>query len=439
MLQKEIIKLKRKLEDVDWANRKTNEGIKILYKELEKKNKELDEQGRGLKKTNECIKLLYKELEEKNKELQRLDQLKSDFVSTVSHELRTPLSITKEGISLVLDEVTGKLGEKQKDILKMSKDNIDRLATIINDLLDISKIEAGKVKLQKVLTDICGVTKDMSARWKLESDKKNQDLRFFVPDTQINIYLDTDKVIQILNNLISNAIKYTPQNGKIRVQLKDKKNSIEVVVADNGIGIAKEDIPKAFGKFQQFGRTAGPGAKGTGLGLAIVKQLVEMHQGTIKVESKLGKGTKFIFVIPKTETEEVFKEYINNEMREAISEKVSLSLLVLSVFEFDQLIKELGDDKSYNFLREIESLVKDCLRRQSDMVVRGAGELLVLLLNTRKEDVVVVRKRIEKVINGYSSRAKEKWLKNIRISISSATYPDDATSEEGLLIKLRKL
>jgi len=432
-LLKEIEVLRERIGGVMKSKSERKKADKALIEARE----QLEAQTWGLKKTNETIKLLYKELEEKNQELQKLDQLKSDFVSTVSHELRTPLAITKEGVSLVLDEVPGKLVQKQKDILSMSKDNIDRLAALINDLLDISKIEAGKVRLKKSLTDICGMVKDMSSRWKLGSDKRSQDLIISTPDTQINIYLDQGKIIQILNNLISNAIKYTPEKGKIKVQLKDKKDGIEIVVADSGIGIPQEDLPKVFGKFQQFGRTAGPGAKGTGLGLAIVKELVEMHGGTIKVESKVDKGTKFIFSLPKMETEEIFKEYINNEMREATSEKVPLSLLVPRVVKFDQLIKELGNDKAYNFLKECERLIKDCLRRQSDMVVRGKGELLVLLINTTKEDVVVVKERIEKVISNYLSKGKEKWLNDIRINIGSATYPDDAESDDELLSKCR--
>ncbi len=118
--------------------KKSESERKKVDKVLTETKEQLEAQTWGLKKTNETIRLLYKELEDKNKELQKLDQLKSDFVSTVSHELRTPLAITKEGISLVLDEVPGKVNDKQKKILGMSRDNIDRLASIINDLLDIS-------------------------------------------------------------------------------------------------------------------------------------------------------------------------------------------------------------------------------------------------------------------------------------------------------------
>ena len=232
-------------------------------------------------------------------ELKKVDNLKNEFVSTVSHELRTPLSITKEGLSLVLDEIAGKLSSKQKDILNMSKENIDRLARIIDDLLDISKMESGKLKLKKSIFNISGLIKETCLRWKSEAESKKQNIDILFFGGRIDISADKDRIIQILDNLISNAIKYTPEKGKISVELKDLDDKIKVSIVDTGIGIEKSDLNNAFNKFQQFGRTAGAGAKGTGLGLAIVKDLVTMHGGDVHVESEIGKGSMFSFTIPK--------------------------------------------------------------------------------------------------------------------------------------------
>lgn len=239
-------------------------------------------------------------LKKANQELEKLSQLKSDFVSMVSHELRTPLATIKQGIFLVLNEVQGKINEKQKRVLKVSNDNIDRLLRLINDLLDISKIEAGKIELKKALIDLASLVKDTCARWKLESDQKQQSLQVYMPESPMNVSIDPDRIIEVLGNLISNAIKYTPKKGKIRVELKDKGEQVDVSVSDTGMGIAKEDLPKVFSKFQQFNRMAGPGTQGTGLGLAITKDLIQMHGGSIKVESELDKGSKFTFSLPKT-------------------------------------------------------------------------------------------------------------------------------------------
>jgi len=281
---------------------------KRAEKILEENRKQLESQTRSLKKANEALMALYGELKSKNKELSKLDQMKTDFVSTVSHELRTPLAITKEGLSLVLDGITGAVNEKQKNILATSKENIDRLARLINDLLDISKIEAGRLELKRTLVDIIQLTKNVVGSLKSQAEEKKQVLELSVPKYPVEVQVDRDKVDQILTNLISNAIKYTPEGGRIRAEVKKEENMLEILIIDTGVGISKEDLPKVFDKFQQFGRTTGPGAKGTGLGLAISKRLVEMHGGEITVESAVDKGTKFKFKLPLEESKQKIKK-----------------------------------------------------------------------------------------------------------------------------------
>ncbi len=245
-------------------------------------------------------KKILEELKQKNAELEKLDQLKSDFVSIVSHELRTPLSITKEGISLILDGVTGSINAKQQKVLATSMNNIDRLARIISNLLDISKIESGKAELKKNNIDLRGLIKNVFSAFENKAKEKGLELRFSLPQEQGEAVLciDEDKIIQVFTNLLSNSIKFTEQ-GHIDVSFIDRENEIEFVISDTGVGISAEDLPKVFDKFMQFGRTAGSGEKGTGLGLSIAKGLVELHGGRIWVESELGKGAKFIFTLPK--------------------------------------------------------------------------------------------------------------------------------------------
>jgi len=245
-------------------------------------------------------KKILEELKRKNSELEKLDQLKSDFVSIVSHELRTPLSITKEGISLILDGVTGRINPKQQKVLATSMNNIDRLARIINNLLDISKIESGKAELKKKNVDFKALIKNVFSAFENKAGEKGLELRFSLSQGQREAVLciDEDKIIQVFTNLLSNSIKFTEQ-GHIDVSLINRENEIEFVVSDTGVGISAEALPKVFDKFMQFGRTAGSGEKGTGLGLSIAKGLVELHGGRIWAESELGKGTKFIFTLPK--------------------------------------------------------------------------------------------------------------------------------------------
>lgn len=244
-------------------------------------------------------KMMLEELEKKNRELLKLDTLKTEFVSVVSHELRTPLSIIKEGVSLVLDGVIGEINPTQNKILTTSRDNIDRLARIINSLLDISKIESGKVELKKKSVDLRALIKNVVSLFETKAREKGLEIKADLPPVgELNLYIDEDRIIQAFTNLIGNSLKFT-EKGHIGISLVDKGKEFEFTVSDTGIGISAEDLPKVFKKFMQFGRVAGNGEKGTGLGLSIAKGLIELHNGSIRVESESGKGSKFIFTLPK--------------------------------------------------------------------------------------------------------------------------------------------
>ncbi|MDI6758159.1 MAG: ATP-binding protein [Candidatus Omnitrophota bacterium] len=370
-------------------------------------------------------------------ERKHIDEIKDKFIGTVSHELRTPLAIIKEGVSLVLDGSVGPIKEEQAKYLGMVKANIDRLALLVNDLLDISKLKSGKIKLNRVLIDFSTMLQETCAKWKIETDKNCQSLEYCPPDLPVNIYLDPDKLTQILDNLIFNAIKFTPKQGKIKVELTNEKNQIEISVSDNGIGIAKEDLPKVFSRFQQFNRPqGGAGYKGTGLGLAIVKELIELLKGGIKVESELNKGTKFILTIPKIAEEEMFKEYVANGIKEAADRNSPLSLAVMHITEFSQLQEKFGKKPLY-LLTDIERRIKDCLCRQTDMILRATGELVIIMPNTGKQGAEVARKRIKEAVKAYISQSKENWIKEIRITLGTATFPDEANNHQELLNKAR--
>ena len=229
----------------------------------------------------------------------KLEELKDEFISTVSHELRTPLSIIKEGVSLILDKVPGDVNQKQEKILIASKDNIDRLARIVNNLLDMSKIEAGKVELKQELINMNELVEGATSVFKSRIEKKGLELKVNFSKEKINIYADKDRVIQIFTNLLGNALKFT-EKGKVKVFIEEKKDEVECTISDTGVGISEDNLSRVFSKFQQIQRIDGPGERGTGLGLSIVKGIIQMHRGKIRVESKLNKGTKFIFVLPKS-------------------------------------------------------------------------------------------------------------------------------------------
>jgi signal transduction histidine kinase len=245
-------------------------------------------------------KLAEERLIEANEKLKEYNQLKDEFISTASHELRTPLSIIMAAIRIILDEIPGEIVEKQRDVLTTAMKNVQGLSKIVDSLLSIAKIEAGKLDLQKTVVNICELIKDTVSNCKALAQEKSLSLDFEVPEQRIDICLDPDEIKEVLMNLISNSIKFTSEGGWIKVTCTDRDGEVLVSVRDSGVGIAEEDIPKLFDKFTQFGRKAGPGEKGTGLGLAIVKKLIVMHGGKIDVESEVNQGTTFTITLPLT-------------------------------------------------------------------------------------------------------------------------------------------
>jgi signal transduction histidine kinase len=204
------------------------------------------------------------------------------------------------GLGFVMDRTAGPINPKQEEYLEIAQRSVKRLMSLIKDLLDISKIEAGKedIKLQSV--DLVKAAEEMILQLKPQAGEKKIDLSITIkPEGSFPVLADPEKLNEIFINLISNAIKFTRESGKISIEIADKGGFGEVSVIDTGTGISKEDFPKLFKKFEQFNRDPGPGPKGTGLGLAITKGLVELQKGNIRAESEPGKGSKFSFTIPK--------------------------------------------------------------------------------------------------------------------------------------------
>ena len=240
-----------------------------------------------------------RELETANERLKELDRLKSDFVSNVSHELRTPLTAIKGAVDLLLREVPGRLNESQTHYLTRVRSNTQHLAGLINDLLDLAKIEEGKVELNGVRVSVGGLVHEVMETVKPMAAEKPVLLEVQVPEPSVLVWADRDKVTQVLMNLIGNAIKFTPPQGRVTVSASiDGTEWAQVSVNDSGPGILAEERQKIFQKFYQVSEDGGPKPKGTGLGLAISKSLVELHGGKIWVESEQGRGSTFSFTLP---------------------------------------------------------------------------------------------------------------------------------------------
>src|SRR3989338_11609923 len=228
-----------------------------------------------------------------------IEQMKSDFVSLVSHELCTPLVAIKGAADNLLDGLAGELNDIQKDCLVLSKRNIDRLNRLISDLLDISRIEAGKIQLNKQPADAASIVRDVLGLFQAGAKEKSIALESLLPEELPLVTIDSDKINQVLTNLVGNALKFTPAQGKIIIKAFRVENFLRVEVRDTGVGIPKQDLDKVFDKFYQVDRNKSfTSVKGTGLGLPISKGIVERHGGKIWAESETGQGSKFIFTLP---------------------------------------------------------------------------------------------------------------------------------------------
>lgn len=229
-----------------------------------------------------------------------LDRMKSGFVASVSHELRTPLIAIEKSMSLILGGTTGKVSETQEQLLSIAERNLKRLSVLINDLLDLSKLEAGKMDLKREPSSIEKVIYESVSTLNTWAKTKAINIEVKIGKTLPEVVMDPSRIIQVFNNLIGNSIKFTPHNGAITIEarLRKEKGELEISIEDTGIGISKEDIPKIFDKFYQAGERTTSDMSGTGIGLSIAKEIVELHGGKICVESEKGKGAQFTFTLP---------------------------------------------------------------------------------------------------------------------------------------------
>ena len=282
-------------EEIQQQNR---ELLRTL-EELRQRQHELAQLNRELEETNRGVVALYAELDEKAFTLQRANEVKSRFLSNMTHEFRTPLNSILSLSRLLLDHVDGELNGEQRRQIEYIRRSADTLYELVNDLLDLAKVEAGKVrvradefKMDALIGTLRGMLKPLLAA------NTSVNLVFDEPVALPVLNTDEGKVAQILRNLISNALKYT-ERGEVRVSVHTlPENRIEFAVADTGIGIAAEDQGRIFEEFTQIDSTLQRKVKGTGLGLPLSRKLAQLLGGTIRLESELGKGSTFYLSVP---------------------------------------------------------------------------------------------------------------------------------------------
>jgi signal transduction histidine kinase len=226
-----------------------------------------------------------------------IDQMKSEFISIASHELRTPMTSIKGSVDLILGGYGGELSPEARDLLEIAHSGCDRMIRLINNILDLSKIEAGQTQLQLALVDLREIAeRSLRPLWTLAAPA-NVTLRIDSPPTLPPVEADRDRMEQVITNLVSNAIKFSPRGEEVVIRFEVKDGWVQCSVSDRGCGIEEKDLERIFGKFQQVNSHSAAG--GTGLGLAITHALVTEHRGKIWVESRVGQGSRFVFCLPR--------------------------------------------------------------------------------------------------------------------------------------------
>lgn len=370
------------------------------------------------------------EIQEKNRELYRLEHLKSEFVSIVSHELRTPITPLNTSIDIMLSGRAGVLTPSMTKFLEMSKSNVRTFQQIINDLLDMSKIEAGKMDYKFASTNIEKSIEFIKTQQNNVAEEKGLTLTTHYDENFAPVFADASRIHQVLNNLLSNALKFTKQGGNIDISTKivdaeeitcpkcfeeqiKKLNGkyVQVCVKDEGIGIEKENLTKVFDQFQQVENSLQRNAGGTGLGLPIVRKILDAHNGAIWVDSEIEKGSSFYFVLPVLSDKSNFWILHKQLIQQAKVNKTKF--LTLSISSKDDCIEKIM--KNENLINSTylnnSLLDKEDNKTTLTMVIPGGDVHLVDFLK-RKINTAILNDKAQygkcDIMYTYNTYPKEK-------------------------------
>jgi signal transduction histidine kinase len=251
-----------------------------------------------LSRLNNELVTAQRELAKKNAELGKLNAQKNQFLGMAAHDLRNPLSVILTLSEFLLDENLKVTGDERQEFIRRIRSSSEFMLRLVNDLLDISKIEAGRLDLDLEAADLRAIVEANLALNRYLADKREVKLSLVGDETVPRLMLDASKIEQVLNNLIVNAIKFSPTGGTVEVRLNKGENDVTISVSDQGPGIPEEEFHKLFNPFEKTSAKSATKEKSTGLGLAIVKKIVSGHQGRIRVESQVGRGSTFHVTLP---------------------------------------------------------------------------------------------------------------------------------------------
>ena len=416
-------KLALKVRELSELNQTLDQRVAERTSELQEANQRLmSREGvmrsllEDLQKAKEQIEQQAGTLQTANVRLKDLSVTKDEFVAKVSHELRTPLTSIKEGLSLLLDNALGETTEEQRDFLQTMDSDIDRLTELINNMLDLSKIEAGRVRLHRQRTDIRETIHTLMRSFQSLIGRRTIRADFAdVPAT----FVDHNRIIQVLSNLFSNALKFTAEDGTILFHVAHEADRVTVSVQDNGPGMTPEDLSKLFQKFSQVGPRETGKPRGTGLGLVVCKELTELHRGQIDVTSTVGQGTTFRVSLPVYTDVFALSESFR-ELREAISSDDEVAVGLVAIDASAYVEEHAAPSNVAQALERLQAEVQRHLHR-GDIVLAIEPSWIVILAQTDYAGCEAVIRRLRGSLTPAG-----------RFRFGAAVYPLDAETATAL-------
>ncbi|HSV27585.1 MAG TPA: HAMP domain-containing sensor histidine kinase [Sedimentisphaerales bacterium] len=368
---------------------------------------------------------------------QQHDEAMTEFIASISHELRTPLTTIQNSVSNILAGVTGKVTPKTTQYLENMLKECGRLAGLVNDLLDMAKLETGKMPITRAPADMAAILVKISDAFRPTALEKNLQLQLIVGQDIPPVYVDPQRIHQVFCNLVKNALKYTESGGRVTIHLQEQGDSVLAIVEDTGIGIPQELLPSIFNKFYQVARKAGPGYNGCGLGLAISRELIAAHSGRIWAESQVGVGTKFFITLPKTEPMTLLRKHVAEMINHARIKGGSFAVLRGAV-EYHAPLSPKLTRASAAVIADALSIKREMACGPGDLVMRtGENELMLVLMETDESFLKSVQQRLQKIMaatiekNSFSELA-------IQPITHFVAYPRDGSEAEHLFSAARR-
>jgi signal transduction histidine kinase/ActR/RegA family two-component response regulator len=361
-------------------------------------------------------------------ERKQLDRMKDEFVSTVSHELRTPLTSIKGAVTLMFQRKLGDISAEQEDFLRTISGDIDRLAELINNLLDLSKVGAGKLVLARQRVDLADLIEQVCRSHQAIIGRR-QILRR-LPEVPC-VYADAGRIFQVLANLLSNAIKFTQEDGTIAFELEARPGGVAVTVRDNGPGIPKEDQWRLFQKFEQVRRSWSERPKGTGLGLAICREIIDLHGGAITVDSEPGHGTAFVFTLPLYDPTTAFAKLFEDIKAAAASERHEFGLILIDGSDLRDRAKRLAGTSAQWVLNECADAIRHNISKHDRVMALDEARLVVFAV-ADEAGLAVIRRRLEELLATWLPTAFGS-AEPLRFLFATARVPHDAREPAAVL------